>query len=180
MNFSIQLQLENERIKLVPLTENDFDELYQVASDKEIWAQHPNKDRWQKEVFQQFFEGAIQSKGAFRIVDKTSGETIGSTRFYDYDELSNSILIGYTFYATHCWGKGYNPSVKKLMMDYIFQYVDKVLFHVGALNIRSQIAMTRLGAKKIAEQEISYFGELPKPNHIYEISKESNLSDAKV
>jgi RimJ/RimL family protein N-acetyltransferase len=178
MNFSIQQILENQRVKLVPLTAADFDELYQVASDEEVWAQHPNKDRWKKEVFQNFFEGAVGSKGAFRIIDKTTGETVGSTRFYDYHEADNSIMIGYTFYATRCWGTGLNPAVKKMMMDYAFGYVDKIFFHVGAVNLRSQIAMERLGAKKIAEESVAYYGEAPKLNFVYEIKKEDYLPPA--
>jgi len=176
MNFSIQQPLENERVKLVPLENNDFDALYQVASDKEVWMQHPNKDRWKKEVFQLFFEGAIQSNGAFKIIDKSTNDIAGCTRFYDYKESDNSILIGYTFYATKYWGTGLNPSVKKLMMDYIFQFVNRILLHVGAGNLRSQIAVGRLGATKIAEENVAYYGEASKLNFIYEIKKEDYLS----
>lgn len=57
------------------------------------------------------------------------------------------------------------------MLDYIFQLVSKVEFHVGAQNIRSQIAMERLGAKKIAEREVAYFGESNRLNFVYEIDK---------
>jgi RimJ/RimL family protein N-acetyltransferase len=173
MKFSIQPTLENERIKLIPLSPSDFEALYDVASDEEIWLQHPNKDRWKKEVFQLFFEGAINSKGAFKIIDNSTNEIAGCTRFYDYNEADNSILIGYTFYATKYWGTGINPVVKKLMMDYIFQFVNKILLHVGSTNIRSQIAVTRLGAKKIAEQEVAYYGESPKLNFVYEITKKA-------
>jgi RimJ/RimL family protein N-acetyltransferase len=172
MNFNIQPELESEDLLLSPLQEDDFDALYEVASDPLIWAQHPNKDRWKKEVFQNFFTGAIQSKGAFKIVDKATGKAIGSTRFYDYDENDNSLLIGYTFYARAYWSKGVNPAVKCLMLDYIFSFVSKVGFHIGADNIRSQIAISRLGAIKVAEQEVTYFGETPKLNFVYEIKKE--------
>lgn len=51
MNFSIQPVLENDKVLLIPLKEEDFEELYKVASDAEIWKQHPNKDRYQREVF---------------------------------------------------------------------------------------------------------------------------------
>lgn len=172
MNFSIQPILENDKVILFPLLKDDFDALYVVASDPKVWEQHPNKDRWQKDIFQSFFDGAMQSKGAFKIVDIQTGEVAGSTRFYDYNEKDNSILIGYTFYGTKFWGKGMNPSVKKLMMEYIFQYVDKVYFNIGALNVRSQIAISRLGAVKIAEEDIAYYGEAPKRNFVYEIKKE--------
>ncbi|MFT3904294.1 MAG: GNAT family N-acetyltransferase [Niabella sp.] len=172
MNVDVQPILENEAVILYPLQDGDFEALYAVASDPEIWAQHPNKDRWKKEVFKIFFDGAIQSKGAFKVVEKTTGSIIGSTRFYDYDEQENSIFIGYTFYAVKCWGKGINRSVKTIMLDYVFQFVSKVYFHIGANNIRSQIAIGRIGAEKIAEQEVTYFGEAPRLNFVYEINKE--------
>lgn len=172
MTINVQPILENERTVLYPLQEMDFCELYMTASDPKIWAQHPNKDRWKKDVFKIFFTGAMQSKGAFKIVDKATGDTIGSTRFYDYNEQENSIFIGYTFYAANYWGKGINHSVKTTMLGYIFQFVSKVYFHIGADNIRSQIAISRINAEKISEQEVTYFGETTKLNYVYEISKE--------
>lgn len=176
MHFNLQPLLENEKIILVPLLPEDFEELYIVAADPDIWIQHPNKDRWKKEVFKTFFEGAIESNGAFKIIDKTDKSTTGSTRFYDYDDQENSILIGYTFYATKYWGKGINLSVKKIMLDYIFQFVTMVYFHIGAENIRSQIAISRLGATKTGEKEVKYFGEQPKLNFVYRITKEEWFS----
>ena len=61
--------------------------------------------------------------------------------------------------------------LKKIMLDYIFQYVSKVYFHIGAENIRSQIAICRLGTTKISEQEVTYFGEQPKLNYVYQLKK---------
>jgi RimJ/RimL family protein N-acetyltransferase len=177
MNLNIQPTLENEKAVLCALQEQDFDALYNVASDPKIWEQHPNKDRWKKDVFKVFFDGAMQSKGAFKILDKTTGSIIGCTRFYDFEEQDNSILIGYTFYATHFWGKGFNHSVKILMLDYIFQFVSNVYFHIGATNFRSQIAINRLGVTKIDEQEVTYFGEQPKLNYVYKLTKEAWLSN---
>lgn len=171
MNFNLQPVLENDLCILSPLEEKDFDALYKVASDPKIWEQHPNKDRWKKEVFEKFFEGAMQSKGAFKIIKKETGEVVGSTRFYDFNQEEDCIFIGYTFYAVSCWGKGFNLSVKKTMLDYLFKYVSKVRFHIGAENIRSQIAISRVGAQKIAEEEVAYFGEKPKWNFVYEIEK---------
>jgi RimJ/RimL family protein N-acetyltransferase len=176
MNFDIQPKLENDKVILHPLQEQDFEDLYAVAVDPKIWEQHPNKDRWKKEVFKTFFDGAIQSKGAFKIIEKTTGNIIGSTRFYDYNEQEDSILIGYTFYATHYWGKGINHSVKTIMLNYIFQFVSTVYFHIGANNVRSQIAIARIGATKSGQEEIAYFGEQPKSNFIYKLTKEEWFS----
>ncbi|AZA86135.1 N-acetyltransferase [Chryseobacterium shandongense] len=172
MKFSIQPVLENEQYQLIPLQQGDFESLYQVASDPEVWRQHPNKDRYRKEVFSTFFEGAMKSGGAFKTTEKYSGEILGSTRFYDYDEENNSIFIGYTFYGTKSWGKGINPQVKKIMLQYIFQFVDTVYFHVGKDNMRSRTAMERLGAENGGEQEVAYFGEPTRINILYQIKKE--------
>ena len=170
--INVQPTLEDDEVLLMPLRAEDFEGLFRVASDPKIWEQHPNKDRWKREVFENFFQGAIESKGAFKIVDKGTGEIAGSTRFYDYNPGTSTILIGYTFYATKFWGKGLNPAVKKLMLAYILPFVDKVHFHIGATNIRSQIAIQRLGAIKVAEEEIAYFGETSKLNFVYEITSQ--------
>ncbi|WP_370898142.1 GNAT family N-acetyltransferase [Chryseobacterium gossypii] len=180
MNFSIQPVLENNEYQLIPLKQGDFESLYEVASDPEIWEQHPHKNRYQREVFENFFKGALESKGAFKIVEKSSGEVLGSTRYYDYNEEDNSIFIGYTFYGKKSWGKGINPQVKKLMLDYIFRFTDKVYFHVGKQNYRSQIAMERLGGQKIAEEEVAYFGEPSRTNVVYEIQKENWHTNEKI
>ena len=166
--------LENEWVKLSPLQETDFEALYAVASDPLIWEQHPNPDRYKKEVFQNYFKGAIESEGAFLINNK-SNQAIGCTRFYDYVPDKKEIKIGYTFFSRDCWGKPFNKSTKLLMLQYAFQYVSKVIFHVGANNIRSQKAMEKLGAIKIGEELVAYYGEASRNNFVYEISKSQLL-----
>jgi RimJ/RimL family protein N-acetyltransferase len=143
--------LENELVTLIPLHENHFASLYAVASDPLIWEQHPTRDRYKKEVFQTYFDSAIASGSAFLIVDKKSNELIGSSRYYDHNVAESSIAIGYTFLARKFWGGYYNRAIKKLMLDYAFQFVDSVFFHIGPNNIRSQKAVEKIGGKKIRE-----------------------------
>lgn len=169
--MNTQHPLENETVLMKPLLQEDFEELYALASDPLVWEQHPNRDRYKRDVFMNYFEGAMQSGGAFKIVDKATGAAIGCTRFYDFDEKQKSIFIGYTFYGRDYWGKGFNPLVKQLMLDYIFQFVDTVYFHIGAGNKRSQIAIERLGAVKVREIEVAYYGEEQKLNFEYSIDK---------
>lgn len=171
MNINIQPELENEKAILYPLQDKDFEALYAVASNFKIWEQHPDNDRWKKEVFKSFFDLAIQSKGAFKIVDKTTGKIIGSTRLYNYNQQENSIFLGYTFYAVEYWGKGVNLLVKTTILDYIFQYVSKVYFHIDANNIRSQVAIERIGADKIGKEVVTYPDGATRLNFVYKISK---------
>ena len=69
------------------------------------------------------------------------------------------------------WGTTYNRAVKSLMLDHAFRFVENVIFHIGANNIRSQKAIERLGAKKIAEIEMNYYGEPQQLNFVYSINK---------
>ena len=76
MNFSIQPTLENGNIQLIPLQESDFERLFSIAADPEVWSMHPNKERYKRDVFQNFFKGAVESKGAFLIIDKNADEVL--------------------------------------------------------------------------------------------------------
>jgi RimJ/RimL family protein N-acetyltransferase len=172
MSFILPSILENEWVTLRPLKEEDFEDLYRVASDPLIWEQHPTKNRYQREVFQNYFKGAIESGGALAVYNHKTGELIGCTRFYEYDDNKRTILIGYTFIARHCWGSQYNRSMKKLMMDYAFQFVDKVLFHVGENNIRSRKAMEKLGAQLTGSEARAYYGEAVNMNVVFEMNKD--------
>jgi N-acetyltransferase len=168
--------LEDEITLLLPIVKDDFDRLFDVASDPLIWEQHPNKNRYQKPEFENYFIGAIESNGAYIVINKETGEVAGSTRFYDYAEDDNSVFIGYTFVARKFWGQGLNQSIKKLMLDHAFSICDKVYFHVGKFNIRSQIAMERLGGKKLKEVEVAYFGEPSRINFEYVIEKHRKVT----
>ena len=163
--------LSNHLIRLEPLQPIHFNELYTTASDPLIWEQHPNPNRYQKEVFESFFEGAIASGGAFIVRDEDTGEALGCSRFYDYKPLDSEIKIGYTFFSRDCWGKGINKQVKTLMLNYAFIYIEKVVFHIGAQNIRSQIAIEKLGANKVSEEMVAYYNEPDRLNFVYEIMR---------
>jgi RimJ/RimL family protein N-acetyltransferase len=120
-------------------------------------------------VFESFFEGALESGGAFIVRDVDTGIALGSSRFYDYKPLDHEIKIGYTFFTRDCWGKGINKQVKTLMLNYAFIYIEKVVFHIGAQNIRSQIAIEKLGAKKVSEEMVAYYNEPDRLNFVYEM-----------
>ena len=170
--INFQPLLKNDLVTAVPLATTDFEILYSAASDPLIWQQHPNKYRYQRQEFKNYFKGAIESGGAFLVRDAQSNEVIGSSRYSDYDAEKNTVSIGYTFFVCSHWGTGHNYALKKLMLNHIFQFVDAVTFYIGAVNKRSQISLERLGAIKTGEAETAYYGELAKLDYIYTITKE--------
>ncbi|POR28886.1 GNAT family N-acetyltransferase [Flavobacterium columnare] len=175
--MNLQPQLENDTILLLPLEEEDFDALYFIASDPLIWEQHPQSNRYKIEIFKLFFKEALNSKEAFKIIDKKQNKIIGSSRFYNLEDKNKSVLIGYTFLSRVYWGSGYNPQIKKLMLDYAFDYLDKVYFTVGAFNFRSQKAIEAIGAIKNREFSVSYDNKPDTLNFEYIIEKLSWLKN---
>lgn len=141
------VELENELASLKFLTQKDFEKLYAVASNAEIWAQHPDSSRYTLEGFSTYFGKLLLTDCPFLIMDRSSKKIIGATSFYEYDSKQKSVAIGYTFLDTSYWGGMYNSSIKKLLLDYAFQFVDKVVFHVRDKNIRSQRALIKIGAQ---------------------------------
>lgn len=161
--------LRGDAITLRPLTAEDWTALYAVASDPLIWEQHPNSDRWQEPVFREFFAGALQSGGAFAVLEHATGEVIGSTRFAGHNPDASEVEIGYTFIARRCWGTRTNHEMKRLMLAHAFTLVDRVVFLIGPDNIRSRRAVERIGGVQIADR----LNAVGRPSVVYEITRES-------
>jgi RimJ/RimL family protein N-acetyltransferase len=88
MDFDLQPVLHGELIDLRPLRPDDFEDLMAAASDPLIWQHHPESDRYKRDVFQKFFDGAIKSGGALAVIDRESGRIIGSSRYCNLKEQS--------------------------------------------------------------------------------------------
>jgi RimJ/RimL family protein N-acetyltransferase len=173
LEFDLQPTITGELIELRPLTLQDFDDLFAAASDPLIWAQHPESDRYTKEVFQRYFDGAIESKGAFAIVDRKSGRIIGSSRYCNLVPAAREIEIGWTFLERAFWGGDYNRELKTLMLDHAFKFVDRVVFVVGENNLRSQKALEKIGAKFLRTMERLNRNGAPERSVIFGIDRAS-------
>ena len=146
MAFQLQPTLTGALLELRPLRPDDFPDLYAVASDPAIWEQHPARDRYKEDVFKEFFREALETGGAFAVIDRRTGRVIGSSRYFGYSEERNEIEIGWTFLARSYWGGVHNREMKQLMLRHAFRFVETVVFLVGPQNMRSQRAMEKIGA----------------------------------
>jgi RimJ/RimL family protein N-acetyltransferase len=166
MPFELQPILKGQLLELRPLRAEDFHDLYTVASDPLIWEQHPKKDRYKKEVFEEFFREAIESGGALIAIDSEDGKVIGSSRFHGYDEEKGEVEIGWTFLARSYWGGQYNGEMKRLMLSHAFQFVSRVIFLVGRDNLRSRCAVEKIGGVHVGSRSDSDGRE----NFVYRIT----------
>src|SRR6266403_297707 len=171
MVFELQPHLKGRLIELRPLAPGDWDELFDVASDSLIWEQHPEPDRYKKDVFRIFFKEALESGGAFVIIDRRTQHIIGSTRFYGYDPEKSEIEIGWTFLARKYWGGRFNAEMKRLLLNHAFEFVESVVFFVGEENVRSQKALEKIGASRIGLVTRAYGNHPPTLNVKYVIRR---------
>ena len=169
-DFDLQPVLTGKRVSVRPIEISDWDGMFDAASDPKIWEQHPATERYTESVFRDYFDGALSSGSAFTFVDLATEKIIGSSRFYGLDANKSEIEIGWTFLARDYWGGSYNREIKALMLEHAFQYVETVVFWVGADNTRSRRAMENIGGvlrDGIVTREVS--GD--DPYVVYEIAQ---------
>ena len=95
----LQPILVGDKLLLRPLTENDWDAMYAVASDPLVWEVHPAWDRYKEPVFREYFAGAMASCGALAVIDRATNSIIGGSRYGNYAPDRNEIEIGWSFLA---------------------------------------------------------------------------------
>ena len=150
-----QPTLEGERLLLRPLRADDREALFEVASDPELWALHPAHDRWQRQVFDAMFDDALAHGGALAVIDKhvpsgtegASARIIGSSQIRASAKVRGALEIGWTFLARDQWGGATNRELKRLMLAHSLALVQRVVFRVGAGNLRSRRAMAKIGGR---------------------------------
>jgi RimJ/RimL family protein N-acetyltransferase len=149
MPFSVDVfpkPINTQHFSLEGVAESDFESLYEVASDPLIWTQHPESNRWQRDVFSVFFSnGLANSLGCFVIRERLTQGVVGSTRYYGYDEKARCVRIGFTFLARKHWGTSANREIKDAMLERAFKLCESVLFDIGPENRRSITAVEKLG-----------------------------------
>jgi len=171
--FELQPRLQGRLIELRPLAREDFAELFAAASDPLIWEQHPESDRYQREVFEKFFESAMESRGAFAAIERKTGKIIGTSRYSRLDVEQGQIEIGWTFLERAFWGGEYNGEMKSLMLDHAFKFVDCVVFTVGENNLRSQRAVQKIGGALVGKAERPGRDGKMQPNVLLAITKDT-------
>ncbi len=144
-DVNLQPHLIGELLELRPLRLEDREGLFLAASDPKVWEQHPSSDRYKAEVFKDFFQEGLDSKGAFVVIDRKTQSIIGSTRYSGHNPEKREIEIGWTFLSRAYWGGEYNGEMKRLMLNHAFQFVDTVVFMIGPNNHRSRRAVEKIG-----------------------------------
>ena len=168
--IDLQPHLGGELLDLRPLASEDWEALFAAASDPKIWELHPISERYKEEVFREFFREALECKGALVALDRKTGGIIESSR-YCWHGAAGELEIGWTFLERAYWGGAYNGEMKRLMLDHAFTFADKVIFRVGATNVRSRRAVEKIGAVLTGRRETLTLHGKSIEHVIYEITE---------
>lgn len=145
-----RIELETDRVRLEPLSAHHLDDLIRNANDPALWeftyGTNPFGSRAEAEAW--LHDALTCGHVAFAVVDRETGEAIGSTRYLDIAPEHRKLEIGYTFIAKRYWRTHVNTHCKFLLLQYAFERwnAQRVQLKGEAINLRSRAAMERIGA----------------------------------
>jgi N-acetyltransferase len=146
--------LEGRHVRLEPLSLLHHEGLTEVGLDESIWRWNPTPVRSGDEMRAYIEEAlALQARGLalpFATVERSSGRTVGSTRFANIDIVNRRVEIGWTWIAPPWQRTPVNTEAKYLMLSHAFERLGcmRVELKTDSLNERSRNAILRLGAKE--------------------------------
>ena len=148
------IQLENDRVLLLPFENQRNEELKEIIFEKEIW-NYMGMDMKNENEFEKYLMNTMTDKlngicYPFLIIDKKSDRVAGSTRYGYLNPASQKCEIGWTWYGTEFQGTGLNKACKYELLNFGFDEIGfrRIQFSANQENLRSQRAIEKLGAKK--------------------------------
>ena len=146
--------LEDERVLLRPLEENDYKNLLSFSlNEKGLWyyslVRADGEDGLRNYINIAFKEKKAGKEFPFIVFDKKANEYAGSTRFYDINLPFKTIQLGYTWYGKKFQGTGLNKCCKFLLLEFAFEKLslERVEFRADGRNEQSIAAMKSIGCK---------------------------------
>jgi len=144
--------LENEIVRLEPLSMNHFDDLVDFSiNEPELWSFNANGPD-SPENLKKYIEKALNQKEKlveypFLVFDKTKNKVAGSTRFYNINLEAKHLEIGFTWYGKEFQGTALNKNCKYLLLEFAFEKMkmERVGFRANNLNKKSIAAMKSIG-----------------------------------
>lgn len=125
--------------------------LFEAGRYPEIWT-YTQGNLMSIEGTEEYVRAALAKENAltFVIENRATGKVIGSTRFYEISKQNRSLEIGNTWLTPGVWRTAVNTECKYLLLKYCFESLGtvRVQFKTDARNLRSQAAISRLGAVK--------------------------------
>ena len=146
--------LEGHGVRLEPLSRDHADDLRRAAADGELWnlriTSVPEPDQTEAYIDTALRGLADGHMLPFAVRDLRTGRIAGSTRYHDIIAAIDRVEIGYTWYAASAQRSHVNTACKLLLMAHAFDTLGCAVvgWRTDILNLRSQAAIERLGARR--------------------------------
>src|ERR1700756_3467280 len=156
LQIIVPVTLEGSVVRLEPIR-GDHAELFWDVAKNDLddifrWIPYAMKTRedFQKLINKAFAEQEHGESVVFATVERTSGQTIGSTRFMNIDRMNRRVEIGSTWISPAWQRTAVNTEAKFLMLRHAFEVWKciRVELKTDALNQKSRNAILRIGGKE--------------------------------
>jgi len=148
------ITLENEWVRLEPLSEAHIKALWAIADDARVYEHLPVRFESRTDI-EAFVSDSLARHDAgtslpFAIVSKAQQRVVGSTSLFDFSSERRAAEIGWTWHTPDVWGSGINVAAKILLLEHAFGRLGlvRVTLKTDIRNGRSQRAIEKLGATR--------------------------------
>lgn len=147
--------LSGKVARLEPLGKQHIADLQKAGQDESIWTYISIDPPLTLELTEQWITDALwmQEKGLvipFAIVDQSSGQAVGSTRYLNIARADHGLEIGWTWLSAEARRTAVNTECKYLLLRHAFETLGaiRVCLKTDSRNLRSQRAIERIGGVK--------------------------------
>jgi RimJ/RimL family protein N-acetyltransferase len=151
-------------LRLEPILETHREPLRAAcAEDQDIWDIYPFS--YLGDAFDLQFDLMLRDDRPRKCYVIFNGaEVVGMTAWIEHGAPGHSIEIGNSYILPRFRGTGLNRRIKTLMLDHAFgQGLMRVAFKVDEINLRSQVAVLKLGCTReglLRAERITWTGRL--------------------
>lgn len=127
--------------------------LIDAVNDGEVfktrYAQVPSPDEMEQEIKRRLDLLELGKMLPFTVIDNKSNKIIGMTSFANIEPVNRRLDIGWTWYSKSYQKSTINTESKYLLLNHAFEKLKMLAvgFRVDTLNLNSQRAVLRIGAK---------------------------------
>jgi N-acetyltransferase len=146
--------LEGRHVRLEPLALEHSASLAEVGLDDDLWKWIPVPVRTAEEM-RAYVQTALNERAngsalPFVLIEKSTGRTIGSTRYANIDGTHHRLEIGWTWVAREWQRTAINTEAKYFLLRHAFETLKcmRVELKTDSLNERSRAAILRIGARE--------------------------------
>ena len=154
LDFTKNIQLENERVLLRPFVESDWVNLLKVATEDKNLVQFSPYLIHTEAYIKEFINTAISNRAnnthySFIIFDKKTQTYAGSTSFWNLSNKDKRLEIGATWIGKEFQKTGLNRQCKFLLMSYAFDILEfeRVELKTDERNTQSRNAIQKIGGQ---------------------------------